>query len=150
MDRIDRRLLLALREDSQRSISELGQLVGLSPSACHRRVKLLEQAGIIKAYRAELDETLLGFGMSFFIEVVLTGQDEATLDAFEATIVTVPEVLECHLMAGHADYVLRVACRNGDDFERIHRALVSRLPGVARVQSNMTIRTVKRFSGVPL
>jgi DNA-binding Lrp family transcriptional regulator len=110
----------------------------------------LEQAGIIKAYRAELNEILLGFGMSFFIEVVLTSQDEATLDEFEAAVARVPEILECHLMAGHADYLLRIACRDRDDFERIHRAVISRLPGVARVQSNMSIRTVKQLSGVPL
>ena len=150
LDRINRKLLRALRDDSQRSVAELGELIGLSASACHRRMKILEQAGVIRAYRAELDETMLGFSMSFFVEVTLASQNEAALDAFEDVVLRLPEVLECHLMAGESDYFLRVLCRDREDFERIHGRLIARLPGVARVQSNMSIRTVKPCSGVPI
>lgn len=150
IDAIDRKILLALQEDSRRSAQELGDHVGLSPSACHRRLKALEARGLIAGYRAVLDAGRLGFPMQFFIEVGLTSQSEPVLDAFEAAVRDIPEVLECHLMAGQSDYVLRVVCRDHEDFERLHRRLVARLPGVARVHSNMSIRTVKSRTGLPI
>ena len=150
IDAIDRKLLLALQENSQRSIQELGETVGLSPSACHRRVKALEHSGAIRNYRAVLDANRLGFTMEFFIEVGLQSQSEPSLDAFEAAVAEIPEVLECHLMAGQSDYILRVICRGHEDFERLHRRLSARLPGVARIHSNMSIRTVKALGGLPI
>ena len=124
--------------------------VGLSASACHRRIKALEEAGIIQSYRAVIDARSLGLPMTFFIEVVLASQTEAALDAFEASVANVPEILECHLMAGDADYLLRVACQDSEDFERIHRRIVSKLPKLARVRSIMSIRTVKFLKGIPI
>lgn len=150
LDAIDRKLLRALQHDSRRSIQELGEAVGLSASACHRRVKALEQSGAIRNYRAVLDANRLGFTMEFFIEVGLQSQSEPSLDAFEAAVVEIPEVLECHLMAGQSDYILRVVCRDHEDFERLHRRLAARLPGVARIHSNMSIRTVKAQAGLPV
>ncbi len=150
LDTIDRKLLRLVQEDSRRSIQELGEAVGLSPSACHRRLKALEESGAIRNYHAVLDADRLGFSMQFFIEVTLSSQGETALDAFEAAVVEIPEVLECHLMAGQFDYILRVVCRDHEDFERLHRRLVARLPGVARVHSNMSIRTVKARGGLPL
>jgi DNA-binding Lrp family transcriptional regulator len=150
IDAIDRKLLRVLQQDSRKSIQELGEAAGLSPSACHRRLKRLEESGLIRGYRAVLDAGRLGFTMEFFIEVTLSNQSEPTLDAFEAAVRDIPEVLECHLMAGQSDYILRVTCRDHEDFERLHRRLVARLPGVARVHSNMSIRTVKTLSGLPL
>jgi DNA-binding Lrp family transcriptional regulator len=88
--------------------------------------------------------------MQFFIEVGLTSQSEVALDAFEEAVMDVPEVLECHLMAGQSDYILRVLCRDAEEFERLHRRLAARLPGVARVHSNMSIREVKPFKGLPV
>ena len=149
-DATDRKLLRELQRDSQRSVQVLGEAVGLSPSACHRRIKVLEEAGYIAGYRAELDAMLLGFSMQFFIEVGLTSQSEAALDAFEAAVQDIPEVLECHLMAGQSDYILRVVCQDHEDFERLHRRLSARLPGVARIHSNMSIRTVKARTGLPI
>jgi Lrp/AsnC family leucine-responsive transcriptional regulator len=149
-DATDRKLLRELQRDSQRSVQVLGEAVGLSPSACHRRIKVLEEAGYIAGYRAELDAMLLGFSMQFFIEVGLTSQSEAALDAFEAAVQDIPEVLECHLMAGQSDYILRVVCRDHEDFERLHRRLSARLPGVARIHSNMSIRRVKARTGLPI
>lgn len=150
VDAIDRKLLRCLQQDSRKSIQDLGDAVGLSPSACHRRLKALEQSGAIDGYRAVLNAGRLGFTMQFFIEVGLSSQSEPSLDAFEAAVQEIPEVLECHLMAGQSDYILRVVCRDHDDFERLHRRLAARLPGVARIHSNMSIRTVKSLGGLPV
>ena len=150
LDPIDRKILRCLQEDSRKSVQELGDLVGLSGSACHRRLKALEERGLIRGYQAVLDPAALGFSMQFFIEVSLVSQSEPVLDAFEAAVRDVPEVLECHLMAGQSDYILRVICRDHEDFERLHRRLVARLPGVARVHSNMSIRMVKPPTGLPV
>lgn len=150
IDAIDRRLLRVLQQDSRRSVQQLGEVVGLSASACHRRLKALEEGGLVRGYQAVLDAERLGFSMQFFIEVGLASQSEPALDAFEAAVKDIPEVLECHLMAGQSDYILRVVCRDHEDFERLHRRLLARLPGVARIHSNMSIRTVKARAGLPL
>ncbi|MDO8359985.1 MAG: Lrp/AsnC family transcriptional regulator [Devosia sp.] len=150
IDTIDRKLLRLVQENSRRSVQELGAAAGLSASACHRRLKALEEEGLILGYRAVLDGAALGFAMQFFIEVGLSSQSEASLDAFEAAVRDIPEVLECHLMAGTADYLLRVVCRDPEDFERLHRRLAAQLPGVARLHSNMSIREVKSRAGLPL
>ena len=150
IDAIDRKLLRLVQEDSRKSVLELGEAAGLSASACHRRLKALEERGLISGYRAVLNPAALGFTMQFFIEVGLSSQTEAALDAFEAAVLDIPEVLECHLMAGQSDYLLRVICRDHEDFERLHRRLAARLPGVARLHSNMSIRTVKARIGLPV
>ena len=131
IDAIDRKLLRVVQLDSRKSIQDLGEAVGLSPSACHRRLKGLEERGLIRGYHAVLDAERLGFTMQFFIEVGLSSQSEASLEAFEAAVADIPEVLECHLMAGESDYILRVVCRDHDDFERLHRRLAAPQPGVA-------------------
>jgi Lrp/AsnC family transcriptional regulator, leucine-responsive regulatory protein len=150
LNEIDRKILLAVQGDCQQSVQQLGELVGLSPSACHRRLKALEDKGFVLAYRAALNAEKLGFSMQFFIEVSLSAQSEKSFEAFERAVIDIPEVLECHLMAGQSDYILRVVCRDLEDFERLHRRLIARLPGVARVHSNMSIRTVKVRTGLPL
>ncbi|MHA6729064.1 Lrp/AsnC family transcriptional regulator [Devosia sp. A369] len=150
IDAVDRKLLRLLQVDSRKSVQMLGEAVGLSASACHRRLKALEDQGLIEAYRAVLNAGRLGYSMQFFIEVGLISQSEAALEAFEAAVQDIPEVLECHLMAGQSDYILRVVCQDHDDFERLHRRLSARLPGVARIHSNMSIRTVKARTGLPI
>lgn len=150
LDAIDRSILRRVQADCRQSVAELGEAVGLSASACHRRLKTLEENGLILGYRAELNREQLGFAMQFFIEVSLSSQSEPSLDAFEQAVLDIPEVLECHLMAGTSDYILRVVCRDSEDFERLHRRLVARLPGVARVHSNMSIREVKARTGLPV
>ena len=147
---IDRKLLLAVQADCQQSVQKLGEKVGLSPSACHRRLKALEDKGYVLAYRATLSADKLGFSMQFFISVSLGSQSEKSFEEFEAAVKDVPEILECHLMAGQSDYILRVVCRDLEDFERLHRRLIARLPGVSQVHSNMSIRTVKVRTGLPL
>ncbi|MCS6762387.1 MAG: Lrp/AsnC family transcriptional regulator [Candidatus Devosia symbiotica] len=150
LDAVDRKLLLALQVDSRRSVQILGDLVGLSASACYRRLKLLEDHGLVEWYRAVLNAERLGYTMQLFIEVGLISQSKAALDAFEAAVQDIPEVLECYLMAGQSDYILRVVCREHEDFEKLHRRLSARLPGVARIHSNMSIRTVKAQTGLLL
>ena len=150
IDSIDRKLLRLLQDDSRRSVQELGEAAGLSASACHRRLKGLEERGLVAGYHAVLDAAALGFTMQFFIEVGLTSQTETALDAFEAAVREIPEVLECHLMAGQSDYLLRVICRDHEDFERRHRRLAARLPGVARLHSYMSFREVLARTGLPV
>lgn len=149
LDDIDRRLLRILQVDGRKTVQELGNLVGLSPSGCHRRVKALEDRGLIEGYEARLDTKRLGYSLEFFIEVGLAGQSVSMLNAFEKAVRDIPEVLECHLMAGQSDYLLRVACLDTEDFERVHRRLTAHLPGVARLHSNMSIRVVKERSKLP-
>ena len=150
IDATDRALLRQLQRDSTRSMLELAEAVGLSASSCHRRIKTLEAEGLISGYRAALNAQKLGFSMLFFIEISLNSQSEKALDAFEAAVRDAPEVQECFLMAGQSDYLLRVTCRDQEDFERVHRRLLSRLPGVSRVLSNMSIRTVKSESALAI
>jgi len=146
----DRKLLLQIQADCQQSVQQLGEKVGLSASACHRRLKALESRGYVLAYRAVLNAEKLDFSMQFFISVSLSSQSEKSFSAFEAAVLDIPEVLECHLMAGQSDYILRVVCRDQKDFEHLHRRLIARLPGVSQVHSNMSIRTVKVRTGLPL
>jgi DNA-binding Lrp family transcriptional regulator len=147
---IDRRILRLLQQDSRRSIAEIGAAVALSPSACHRRIKLLEERGVITRYAAELEPRALGYAMEFFIEVSLTSQRGDALDRFEKAVAAMPEILECHLMAGGTDYMLRVVAADAADFERIHRERLAKLANIARVQSNLVIRTVRRWQGYPV
>jgi DNA-binding Lrp family transcriptional regulator len=146
----DRKILRELQRDSRRSAATLGEVVGLSASACHRRIRLLEERGLVEGYGARLNAERIGYPMSFFVEVTLEGQSETVLGEFERAALAREEVLECHLTTGPADYVLRVAARDTDDYERIHRRVISGLPHVTRIQSSLVMKTVKRWSGYPV
>lgn len=135
LDHIDRRLLAALQREGRLSNAELSEKVNLSPSACHRRVQRMERAGLISGYVALLDPRAVGAQTLVFVEITLSGQADEVLDAFEAAVARVPEVLECHLMAGTADYLLKVVAADTDDFARIHRRALATLPGVQTMQS---------------
>jgi Lrp/AsnC family transcriptional regulator, leucine-responsive regulatory protein len=150
LDKIDRILLKELQLNGQLGIQELAEKTGLSPSTAHRRIKLLEERGVIKGYAATLERKLLGLANEFFVEVSLSAQTEQTFEKFEAAIQRIPEVLECHLMSGQFDYLLRVAAKDAEDYERIHRGKLSRLPGIQRIQSSLALRTVKEWSGYPV
>ncbi|AEQ52051.1 Lrp/AsnC family transcriptional regulator [Pelagibacterium halotolerans] len=150
IDEIDRKILRFIQADSAQSMVELGDRVGLSASACHRRLKALEERGFVAGYRAVLNRSKLGLSMQFFIELSLTSQSDKTFEAFERAVRDIPEILECHLMAGQSDYILRVVCQDAAAFERLHRELVARLPGVARIHSNLSIREVKEWSSLPV
>lgn len=150
LDRRDLILLKALQEDARLSFAELGGRAGLSASACHKRVKSLEEAGVIRQYAALVSEERAGLKTSVFVQATLNEQTEETLARFEAAVSRRPEITECYLMAGASDYLMRVLCRDAEDFERVHRDVLTRLPGVARVMSNFAIRKVFRRSAVPI
>lgn len=147
MDKKDSQLLMALQRDCRQSIAELGDMVALSPSACHRRIKLLEEKGVIQGYVARIDGKKAGYSIEFFVEVSLASQHQDALQAFEEAVKRVPEILECHLMTGVSDYILRVCALDTADYERLYRDRIAQLPGVSRIQSSLVLRTVTRGSG---
>lgn len=150
IDAIDRRILALLQTQGRISNAELAQQVYLSPSACHRRVQRLEQAGIVTGYVALLDARKLRRPTTVFVEITLSGQADDLLDAFESAVEKIPDVLECHLMAGTADYLLKIVVEDTDDFARIHRQHLARLPGVAQMHSLFALRTVFRSTAIPV
>ena len=150
LDKTDKIILAELQKNAQRSVADLAQAASLSASACHRRVKLMEEAGVIQSYTANLDRTALGYANEFFVEVSLSAQTEEAFEKFEKAVQRVPEILECHLMSGQFDYLLRVVARDAEDYERIHRTRLARLPGLQRIQSSLALRTVKAGGGVPV
>ena len=150
MDRVDLTLLKALQADSSKSIADLAASVSLSPSACHRRVRALEEAGVIAGYAARLDPQQLGLALEAFVEITLTSQSLESMERFERAIGDFDDILECHLTTCAADYMLRVAATDLAQFDRIHRDCLSRLPGVSSMRSSFAIRTIKRWRGYPL
>ena len=144
LDRIDRRILSELQADGRLTNVELAQRVNLSASACLRRVQRLEERKVIEGYTALLDMAQLGKGTDAFVEVTLSSQREDVLSAFEQAVRDCPEILECHLMSGGSDYLLHVAVADTQDYERIHKQTLSRLPHVARIRSSFSLRRVCR------
>jgi Lrp/AsnC family leucine-responsive transcriptional regulator len=142
LDDTDRRILNVLQRDGRITNAELSERVHLSASACHRRVQRLERDGLIARYVALLDARRLGRSTTVFVEITLQSQAEEVLGAFERAVGRLPDLLECHLMAGSADYLLKILARDTDDYARIHRQYLSRLPGVAKMQSSFALRTV--------
>jgi len=150
LDRLDLRILSELQRDASQANAALAARVGLSESACLRRVKLLEQSGVIERYTAVLDAAKVGLGESFLVRITLKGQTDRDLGAFEQAVHRVPEVIECFLTTGEADYMLRVVARGAGDFERLHSKVLTKLPGVARVDSSLVLRGVVRHGALPL
>ena len=142
LDATDRRILTVLQKNGRITNAELSERVNLSPSACHRRVQQLEEAGYIDRYVALLNTRMLGKPTTVFVEITLQSQAEELLDAFEREVAKVPDILECHLMAGTADYLIKIMAEDTEDFARIHRQHLSRLPGVRQMQSSFALRTV--------
>jgi DNA-binding Lrp family transcriptional regulator len=149
IDRIDRAILTALQKDGRLSNVQLAELVGLSESACLRRVRMLEQSGIIDRYVMLVDQSAIGKSGNVFVRVTLDGQQREKLSTFEEAIRTVPEVMECYLMSGDVDYLLRVIVRDTNDYVQLHNKLTG-LPGVLRVQSSFALRTVLSKTELPL
>ncbi|HUS55852.1 MAG TPA: Lrp/AsnC family transcriptional regulator [Thermohalobaculum sp.] len=150
MDQIDARILRALQRDASRPVAELAVEVGLSASACHRRVKLLEESGAIAGYVAQLNPSVLGLPVQTFVEISLSSQSQEALNAFETAVSRFEEILECHLTTGQADYILRVAAQNVADYDNIHRNCLARLPGVARMQTIFVLRSIREWQGYPI
>lgn len=150
LDSIDRALLHELQVDGRLSNVELAQRVRLSPSACLRRVKQLEERGIIDRYVALLDPKAVGRQGTSFTIINLEGINAKLLPAFEQAVRDAPEILDCYYVAGSNDYLLRFAYRDAEDLERFHSDVLMRLPGVARLNSMLVLRTVKRSTALPL
>ncbi|HTO41456.1 MAG TPA: Lrp/AsnC family transcriptional regulator [Rhizomicrobium sp.] len=142
IDAIDREILKALRLNARIANTQLAAEVGLSPSACLRRVQILEQQGVIHGYTALISSGLAEQGMAVIIQITLERQTESYLNRFEGAVRKHPEIRECFLMTGGADYLLRVEAENASDFERIHKDVLSKLPGVSRIHSSFAIRNV--------
>lgn len=150
VDARDRAILTALQEDARLSNAELAERVGLSPSACLRRVRRLEDTGLVAGYAMILDQRACGLPGTAFVFITLDQQGRDALDAFEQAIVKVPEIVECYLLAGQSDYLVRVVHRDAADLERIHTEIVTRLPGVMRVNSTLALRAVKKTTRLPV
>jgi Lrp/AsnC family transcriptional regulator, leucine-responsive regulatory protein len=150
IDQIDRKLLRALQADGRLTHAELAQRIGLSASACARRLQRLEAEGVIAGYSARLSGEAIGRPTTVFIEVTLSGQGSGALDAFERAVAACPDVLECHLMSGDFDYLLRVAVADMRDYERVHREQIAAFPHVARVRTAFAMRAVVAPRGYPL
>jgi DNA-binding Lrp family transcriptional regulator len=142
VDTLDRKILDKFRANSALTSAALGEAVGLSPSAAHRRVKLLEEAGLILGYRAILSSEARGNPSIVFVAVTLKDQARDTLQQFESALARCSEVAEAHLMSGEHDYLLKVEVREDDSYERVHREVLAGLPGVHRLISHFSIRTV--------
>ena len=146
----DKTLLRALQRDGRATNAELSAIAHMSESACLRRVKALEQAGVIERYAAIVNPAAVGRPLSVFVTLSLVSQAQEALADFERAVLMVPDVQECHLMAGTSDYILRVAVSDVDGLERLHSQVLTRLPGVARVVSSLVLRSVVRRSSLPL
>ncbi len=142
LDAIDRHILNLLQVDARLPNVDVADRVGLSPSACLRRVRRLESSGVIAGFVVLVDPAKIGRSVDVFVEISLDSQAEDKLDAFEEAVADCPEVMSCHLMAGEYDYILHLSVADTVDYERIHKQYLARLPGVARIRSNFAIRTV--------
>ncbi len=150
LDALDRRILSVLQENGRITNQQLAERVHLSPSACSRRVARLEEGGVIAGYVALLTPSAAGRGTTVFVQVTLARQNQDDMAAFEAAVAECPDVMECYLMSGESDYVVKVAVRDLQDYERVHTQYLSRMPGVARIHSSFTLRTVKKATAFEL
>jgi len=150
LDRHDRLILDVLQKDGRISNVQLAGRVNLSESACLRRVRALEDEGFIDSYAALLNQSMAGLSGNVFVHIGLHREEQSELAAFEEAVKCIPEVMECYLMTGEFDYLLRVVVANMADFERLHKGALTRLPGVARVNSSVCIRTVQKKTELPL
>ncbi|GJD98692.1 MULTISPECIES: Lrp/AsnC family transcriptional regulator [Methylobacterium] len=150
LDAIDRRILAALQRDGRMTNVQLAEAVGLSPSPCLRRVRLLEEAGVIGGYHAALDRAGLGLGLTVFVGIKVERHRDESAAAFEAAVRALPEVVSCHLVSGETDFLLQVVVPDLAGYERLLVGSLLRLPGVSDIRSSIAIRTVKAESPLPL
>ncbi len=150
LDPLDVTLLTLLQKEGRLTNAELAERAGLSPSACHRRVRALEQAGVIEGYVAMLNPDAVGRGLTVLVLVTLENQRRETMQAFETAIERLDEVMDCYLTTGAEDYLLRLMVRDARDYERVHRERLSGLPGVARLVSNIAMRKVFARTALPI
>jgi DNA-binding Lrp family transcriptional regulator len=150
IDKTDRAILHALQLDGRLSNVNLAKIVNLSESACLRRLRLLESAGVVERYSMLVNQAAVGLPGNVFVEISLAQQQQEELDSFEKRVLEIPEVMECYLMSGEYDYLLRVVVADAADYERIHHQNLTRLPGIARVRSSFALRTVTKAQELPI
>ena len=150
LDAIDRKILHHLQQDGRMSLADLADKVGLSPSPCLRRIRILEKAGVIARYAAVLNQQAVGLPVSVFISVKLEKQKQDALDRFAKTIARWPEVMECYLMTGPRDYWLRVVVPDLAAYERFLKEKLTRLDGVASIESSFALGQVKHSQALPI
>jgi DNA-binding Lrp family transcriptional regulator len=148
LDKRDRQILNLLQEDGRLTNAELAEKVSLSPSACLRRVKQLEESGFVSGYHMMLDAKACGLTGAAFVFVTLEGQGRDILARFERAVKEINEIQDCYLLAGEHDYLLRVVYQDAADLERIHHDILTNLPGVVRVNSTLTLRAVKHTTKI--
>ena len=150
LDSVDRRILAVLQQEGRVQNNELARKVGLSPSPCLRRTRLLEEAGVIQRYVAVLDATKIGFGLSLFPRIWLTAQDADTIDHFIEEVQLLPQVVECYIMLGDCDAMLRVVAPDLDGYRRFQAQFLSRIKGVQNIKTEVPSQTVKQSYALPL
>ena len=150
LDRIDIRILAELQGDGRLTMTELADRVGLSPAPCLRRVRLLEERGAISGYVAVVDQTRVGLDINVFASIRLERQREDELERFSAAVAGWPEVMECYLMTGTRDYIMRIVVGSLGDYERFIKDKLSRLDGVASIESSFALSRVKHTTVVPI
>ena len=150
LDNIDRNILRALQHDCKQSSVDIADQVGLSQTPCLRRIKNLESAGVIEKYIAVLNQSLLGYGMTFYTRIWLTGQDVETVDRFTSDIQKLPNVVECHLMAGDCDFILRILAKDIEDYRRFQIEHLNSLPGVQNVKTEIPMERIKYSHEIPI
>ncbi len=143
MDDFDRAILRELQQDGRMSVQDLSEAVGLSPTPVSRRIRHLEETGVISGYCALVDEEALGYGVTVFVSVRLDKQIDTALEQFEKAIAELPEVVDCWLMTGNQDYLLRVVIAGLGDFEKFLVGSLTKVPGVASIESSFPLRQVK-------
>jgi Lrp/AsnC family leucine-responsive transcriptional regulator len=150
LDAIDRRILAHLQEEGRTTVNDLADRAGLSATPCLRRMRRLERSGIIKGYAAHVDQLMVGLPVNVFVSVTLVRQVEAELTAFEAAVGAAPEVMECYLMTGTSDYLLRVVAADLSAYERFLKAVLTPIPSVANIQSSFALRQVVQRTALPI
>ncbi|HNU11069.1 MAG TPA: Lrp/AsnC family transcriptional regulator [Rubrivivax sp.] len=150
LDSIDKRILRALQRNAKQTNAELAQEVGLSATPCSRRVQLLEKQGVIAGYVAMLNPAAVELKFMAFVRITLERQDKTTVERFAREMEAAPEVLECHLMAGSYDYLLRVVARDLDDYQRFQMETLTKIDGVRNVVTEIPLRSVKQTSRLPI
>ncbi|HJS30598.1 MAG TPA: Lrp/AsnC family transcriptional regulator [Alphaproteobacteria bacterium] len=150
LDRIDRRILRDLQDNGRMTNVELARRTGISAPPCLRRVRALEQAGVVRGYHADVNPAALGFGVTVFAQVGLSSQAEHDLKAFEELVKSWPQVRECHMLAGETDFLLKVVAEDWDAYQRFLTTQLTTAPNVNHVKSALAIRTAKQLPGVPI
>ncbi|NDW45161.1 Lrp/AsnC family transcriptional regulator [Ruegeria sp. PrR005] len=149
MDQIDHKIVRALQKDGRMTVTELADKVGLSPTPCARRLDRLQRDGVITGYSATVDPAKLGLSVSIFVSVELEKQDRAAVDAFEKAILRCDEVMECYLMTGSRDILLRVVAADLAAFDRFLENRLMKIPGIRNLRSNFALRTMVRRDALP-